>query len=387
MRRILGLGDRGSDVALIQDTLNRLMPFQLPATRRSPINPLLSQTTYRLKGGFAARNPLKGPFPLYSWGVVRSWGDLSYVWGPGALRAYRAHHRHDPSLHLKHSKSQHFARLNPDGHFGPRTEGAVKAFQELNGMSPDGIFGPATWDRLIPTSFFTIFRRMESGDRSPTDWGLLKAPTLWSKPDDNKGCYAPIRLATGATPPPGYQPVPARSDDDAPGIKVEVQTGLQTGDALGFVLGQIIFVRPRGPDDNLRSLPGHNEMAMGFQLNRNFNTKDGGTNQFFVSLTRADMIKVEGKRLGFSVDGVFQPYISTASVSTGHGAAGAQLGGTANLNFTPLLKSLLGEKTIFDSALFLTIAGQGEVAPDQGSSLSVKFTLPITFGLKVNASF
>src|SRR6516164_10510890 len=35
-----------------------------------------------------------------------------------------------------------------DGNFGPKTQDAVKSFQEGNNLTPDGVVGPLTWQAL-----------------------------------------------------------------------------------------------------------------------------------------------------------------------------------------------------------------------------------------------
>lgn len=45
--------------------------------------------------------------------------------------------------------------LTVDGNFGPKTENAVKDFQQKNGLTIDGIVGPKTWEKLGVTTAST----------------------------------------------------------------------------------------------------------------------------------------------------------------------------------------------------------------------------------------
>ena len=50
-----------------------------------------------------------------------------------------------------------------DGIFGPKTKGAVEAFQESNGLVKDGIVGPATWGAMPEDPNTPLTSRGDSG--------------------------------------------------------------------------------------------------------------------------------------------------------------------------------------------------------------------------------
>lgn len=45
---------------------------------------------------------------------------------------------------------QKFLGIDPDGSFGPGTEGKVKEWQKANGLTDDGVVGDGTWNKMFP---------------------------------------------------------------------------------------------------------------------------------------------------------------------------------------------------------------------------------------------
>ncbi len=52
---------------------------------------------------------------------------------------------------LQHLLRHHGSGITADGIFGPKTDAAVKAFQQSHGLVADGKVGPKTWPKLIVT--------------------------------------------------------------------------------------------------------------------------------------------------------------------------------------------------------------------------------------------
>ncbi len=107
------------------------MLLQSALNHRLPLQPQLPQcfTDYRI---------LSMRYSPEDWG---------YYWAPGAWKF-----RHNkPEVH-KHPGSDtfHISPLKVDGIFGPKTEGALKAYQYRVGIAVTGLAGPETYNFLWP---------------------------------------------------------------------------------------------------------------------------------------------------------------------------------------------------------------------------------------------
>ena len=398
MRRILAKHDKGPDVALIQELLNRRLPFEGPFRAPRDVPSLWAQAAPRRRGPAAAASPLRTPITLFSWGLVRSWDDLRYLWGPGALAAARHLGHHSKPSHTEtgvhHHHKADVVRLKVDGRFGDKTEAGVREYQRHEGLPVDGIVGPAVWEALCPTSLFTL--RAQRRVLSLADLGIWTPPSVGHLPpfdpySSNKPAPVKPTPGSGTTPNTGGS---AGSDDNKAALKIEVQGGLQTGDANWFVLGQVIYVQPVNSDDLLRFLGGHNEWAVGVQLNRNLKTIVGATNQVFASLTRADVFKLFGDTVSFDVGVQFymqlvqDPSAQQAQAAAGQkaptGSVGSQESVTANVNLTEILKKIAGKDTRLDGALFLQGARLDEFHPGAGPGEQHQGGWSFTVGIKGN---
>jgi peptidoglycan hydrolase-like protein with peptidoglycan-binding domain len=81
------------------------------------------------------------PDPILPWPLVKS-----------------GSHDH-PTRTLQDLLNAHGSNLVIDGAFGPRTEAAVRHFQQSKGLAVDGVVGPQTWAALMVT-----VRKGSSGD-------------------------------------------------------------------------------------------------------------------------------------------------------------------------------------------------------------------------------
>lgn len=73
--------------------------------------------------------------PYYDWPIVREGNTDDDAYGSVTV--------------IQHLLNHHGGDVGVDGIFGPQTGGAVRAFQQAQGLSTDGIVGNHTWGALI----------------------------------------------------------------------------------------------------------------------------------------------------------------------------------------------------------------------------------------------
>jgi peptidoglycan hydrolase-like protein with peptidoglycan-binding domain len=71
----------------------------------------------------------------------------------------RGHSSEHPVRTLQHLLRARGRTVAVDGSFGPRTEAAVRAYQQSRGLTVDGVVGPKTWAALVLT-----VRKGDKGD-------------------------------------------------------------------------------------------------------------------------------------------------------------------------------------------------------------------------------
>jgi peptidoglycan hydrolase-like protein with peptidoglycan-binding domain len=92
-------------------------------------------------------------------------GADQWVWGEGgkylelitdgpqtnqsAVVPYPGHSLNRGSTGKDVERVQRAIGVNPDGVFGPKTEAAVRAYQQRHGLSVDGIVGPQSWNVMF----------------------------------------------------------------------------------------------------------------------------------------------------------------------------------------------------------------------------------------------
>ena len=91
---------------------------------------------------------------------------------------------------LQYLLNAHRTRLDVDGIFGPRTDAAIRAFQQTHGLTVDGILGAKTdsWVRGFQSGATCIVRQSARPRASSTDQ-VGAVCLIWSVGDSGRGEY------------------------------------------------------------------------------------------------------------------------------------------------------------------------------------------------------
>jgi hypothetical protein len=309
MRRILRRGDRGLDVALVQNALNRQ-----PSQFEGDLNPLvdwqsdlLERCLQRYRGGV-------WPFGDYLRSLMvdsqSSWAAL-------------------PTLVIA------------DGVFGPETEAAVRRFQAAGGLAPTGVVDQKTWDALFPVYSLHLRHGPRRGGGSAA--GIPIPPLRWSKPGlgggraaagSGSGNASPASIdSTSANGQTVNRATPAAAgDDDSPR---QFQVGIQS-DKTALLLLQVAVLKYKWLEGDLS-----------VEADIPYTTNLGKKMQVSYSLMANDvqgLVKPSWQKSYVSLDlGVQGSYAGPLDHGPGNDSAVSLDGvGTLNINVDRILKDELG---------------------------------------------
>jgi Putative peptidoglycan binding domain/D-alanyl-D-alanine carboxypeptidase len=128
----------------------------VPANKRAAIAAKAAQLGLRWGGTYTGRademhfevNVSPARMAAISGAVQRRPGAQKAGGRPTVQLGSSGRHVRDLQAHLKSKHAAIAGHLVVDGEFGPKTNAAVRAFQQRSGLVVDGIVGPATWAKL-----------------------------------------------------------------------------------------------------------------------------------------------------------------------------------------------------------------------------------------------
>ena len=143
-------GSAGPDTALIQTWLNGVRD---PCTYYAPrtVDGHYGRSTVRAVQEFQLRSGLEadGKVGQKTWDALYAQYAASHDGSeqyPGI--PLRNGHTGAAIQSAQEQLNRKGARLTVDGHYGDRTQSAVRSFQKANGLTADGVIGSETWVRL-----------------------------------------------------------------------------------------------------------------------------------------------------------------------------------------------------------------------------------------------